>query len=144
MSHKGRFQKLGKKKKTLHGPRRLLVCGYPEEEHQYLLKFLEATGLSELPVIFATDDDLDKNLKDILQGGHKTGFERPSPMSRAVIMSGIKESELQDLMGSYKKAELPGQLWAALTPYSEKWSLQQLLNELEAESRAMKSKRQKK
>lgn len=143
MSHKGRFQKVGKKNKTLYGPRRLLVCGYPTEEHNHFLNFLEATGLSQLPIIFATDNDLDKELKDILNAEHKAGFESLSNMSRAIIMSGINESELQNLMGCYKKTELPGQLWATLTPYSEKWPLQQLLNELESESKAMKSKRQK-
>jgi hypothetical protein len=62
-------------------------------------------------------------------------------MLRAVIMSGLHESELQNLMQSYRKAELPGQLWASLTPFSEKWTLKELLKELEAESKAMKRQR---
>jgi hypothetical protein len=41
-------------------------------------------------------------------------------------------------MTAYRLAELPSQLWATLTPTSENWSVNNLLEELAAESEAIK------
>ncbi|UCG67273.1 MAG: DUF3783 domain-containing protein [Deltaproteobacteria bacterium] len=59
-------------------------------------------------------------------------------MRRAIIMSGFSQKELYQLMALYSLAELPPQLWARLTPVSEKCSVPQLLDELAAESEAIK------
>ena len=56
-------------------------------------------------------------------------------------MSGLTQNELHGLMAAYRKSGFPRQLWAALTPVSEKWPLEQLLKELETEDRVMKNKR---
>jgi hypothetical protein len=62
-------------------------------------------------------------------------------MPRAVIMSGVTGKEMNSLMQGYRKARFPLQLWASLTPTSETWTLQELLSELEMESRAMQGKK---
>ena len=56
-------------------------------------------------------------------------------------MSGLTQNELHRLMAAYRKAGFARQIWATLTPISEEWSLEHLLNELQAEDMAMKNKR---
>jgi len=45
-------------------------------------------------------------------------------------------------MTAYRLVELPSQLWATLTPISENWSVTNLLEELAAESEAIKKQRE--
>lgn len=139
MSHKGKFKKVESTQKRLYGPRKLLICGYPEEERKIFLQMLEKIQMSNISVVFARSEDLENTLEEILALDHLVGFNQSSPMQRAVIMSGITQKELHNLMGSYKKTDLPNQLWATLTPYSEKWTLNDLLKELASEAKSMKN-----
>ncbi len=141
MKHKGRFQKVGQATKKMYGPQVLLVCGYPEDEHETFLTFLKTTKVADFPVVFAVQTDLEKQVHEIISQGHKSGFMHNSPMPRAVIMSGVTGKEMNSLMKEYKKARFPTQLWASLTPTSETWPLHQLLNELEMETRSMRGKK---
>ena len=70
------------------------------------------------------------------------GLGEDSEMRRAINMSGFSQKELYQLMALHLLAELPPQLWASLTPVSEKWSVTQLLDELAAESEAIKKQKQ--
>ena len=58
-----------------------------------------------------------------------------------LLMSGLTQNELHRLMAAYRNAGRSRQIWATLTPFSEKWPLEHLLNELQAEERAMKNAR---
>jgi len=139
---RGTFKKVGKSRKRMHGPRGILVCGYPASEQSSLLYLLEENGFSDLPVIFVSVTDLTKTLKELLTSPHRSGLGEDSEMRRAIIMSGFSQKELYELMALYRLAELPPQLWASLTPVSEKWSVTQLLGELAAESEAIKKQKQ--
>ena len=134
----GTFKKVGKSRKRMYGPRGIVVCGYPASEQSSLLYLLEENGFSDLPVIFVPSTDLTKPLKELFTSPHRSGLGEDSEMRRAIIMSGFSQKELYKLMALYGLAELPQQLWASLTPISEKWSVAQLLNELAAESEAIK------
>jgi hypothetical protein len=57
-------------------------------------------------------------------------------------MSGFTQKELYRLMAIYRLAEFPAPLWASLTPISETWTISHLLNELAAESEAMKRRKE--
>jgi len=138
MKHKGTFKKVGHSKKRMYGPRALLICGYPAEEHTPFLEMLEKIGLAGVPAVFTTYRDLGSAVGDLLTSEDKTGLKETSPMRRAVIMSGLTQKELNTLMGVYRKAELPSQLWASLTPVSENWPLRKLLEELYAESKSIR------
>ncbi len=141
MKHKGTMRKVGQSSKRMFGPRKLLVCGYPETQQQALLSLLTRGGLSSVPVIFATNSDTQKTLKEILQADDKYGHGETSDMKRAVIMSGFTQKELHRLMTAYRKSKLPAQHWATLTPVSESWAVTDLLDELEAEAEAIKRQR---
>jgi hypothetical protein len=136
---KGTFKKVDHSENHMYGPRALLICGYPAEEHHPFVDMLEKIGLAGVRAVFATAQDLTSTVGDLLLLEDKTGFRETSPMQRAVIMSGLTQKELHVLMGVYGKVGLPSQLWATLTPVSEGWPLGALLEELEAERRAMSS-----
>jgi len=134
MSHKGTFKKIGKSKKQMYGPRKILVCGYPATEQDSILSLIQKLTFDYTPTVFATESNLDSSLKDILELADKYGLGESSNMKRAIIMSGLNQQELQKFMTAYKYAGLPPQLWAGLTPISENWLLKTLLDELSAEA----------
>jgi hypothetical protein len=131
------FSRVGQTDQRLYGPRGLLVCGYAAAEQQSIHTLLAALEIDDLPLVFATTDHLPWPIARIfaLEGGAGQGED--SLMRRAVIMSGISESELHRIMGGYRSLELPAQLWATLTPVSKGWLLEDLLEELAAERQAM-------
>ena len=143
MSHRGKLKKVGKSSKKMYGSRKILVCGYPEPEQQALLSLIDETRLAVFPVIFATNNDIQKTLKDILESDDKHGQGEVSDMKRGIIMSGFTQKELHTLMAAYRGAKLPTQHWATLTPMSENWSVADLLDELAAEAEAIKKQRNK-
>jgi len=141
MSHKGTFKKVGKSKKHMYGPRKIIVCGYPIAEQNSILSLIQELKSDDIPTIFATECNLNSSLKDIMKLSDKYGLGEASNMKRAIIMSGLTQQELQKLMTAYKYAGLPSQLWASLTPISETWPLKTLLDELSAEAEAFKKLR---
>ena len=141
MKHKGQFTKVGKSKKHMYGDRGLLVCGYRQEERTDFIKWVDQIGLPGIRVVFASSHDLGTSVGDILTYENKTGFVGASDMARAVIMSGLTQTELHRLLTAYRKAGFASQLWATLTPVSEEWPLENLLNELQAEKKSMENKK---
>lgn len=141
MSQEGTFQKVENSDKKMYGVKGLLVCGYPEPEQLALLALLKENNLSTFPVIFATNGDLKTTLKQIFAAEDRHGQGEISEMTRAAIMSGFTQEELHTLMEAHRGSSLPTQLWAALTPTSENWSVIDLLNELSAEHAAVKKQR---
>lgn len=140
MEQKGEFKKVDKTDKRMYGPRGLLVCGYPEDDRNTFLDFIDKTNISNIPVIFAVNGDIEQNLGDLFTHEHKTGITGLSELPRAVIMSGLSQNELHSLMNAYKKAGFVSQIWATLTPTSESWTLKAILIELLAEAKAMQKK----
>ncbi len=138
MKHKGTFTKIAKSEKCMYGPRALLVCGYPEEERAGFIKLADKVGLKDIRIVFAASHDLETGIGDILCHEDKAGIGDESSMPRAVVISGLTQNELHQLMAAYRKAGRTRQMWATLTPFSEKWPLKHLLTELQAEDRAMK------
>ena len=141
MNHGGKFRKVEKSEKKLHGPRKLIVCGYPDLDRRALLSLLAENGFKDLPVIFVTTQDSKKTLSDILTLDDRSGQDDFSQMERALIMSGFTQNELHRLMTAYRNSGLPTQLWATVTPISENWPVEKLLGELAAEAEAFKKQR---
>lgn len=143
MKHRGSFTKVAKSEKQMYGPKGLLVCGYPREERADFIKLADKAGLEGIRVVFATSRDLGTSIGNIISCKSKTGLEGESNMPRAVVMSGLTQNELHRLMAAYRKARRSRQIWATLTPFSEKWHLEHLLKELQAEERAIENRRPK-
>lgn len=140
----GTFEKMGQTRQRMYGPRGILVCGYAAAEHQPLVDALQQIGFGDRPVVFVTDTDADKTLKEVLAYDNLSGLGQPSQLARATIMSGFTQQEAHLLMNAYRQAGLPPQLWATLTPVSEGWTVAALLKELAAEAAALRSKQQRK
>ncbi len=77
---------------------------------------------------------------ELLSLPHESGKGFKSSLGRAMILSGFTQRELHGLMGAFRKAGLPRQLWATLTPTSESWTARELLEELPREAEAMSRK----
>ena len=140
----GTFEKLGKTEERMYGSKAILFCGYAADEHQPLANALEQIGFGDRPVIFVTDSDAEKQLKEVLAYQNHSGMGQPSALARATIMSGFTQQEAHLLMNAYRQAGLPRQLWATVTPASEGWTVAALLTELAAEAAAFQKKQAEK
>ena len=137
---KGTFKKVGESTEPMYGPRAILVCGFTPLEQENVMKLIDNIQLTDVPVIFATAADIDKHLGELLTRPDQSERNSDYDNERAVIMSGITERELQQILSSYKESGLPRPLWASLTPFSENWTLSALLDELKQERIAMEKK----
>ena len=137
MNDSSTFSKVSQTSQALYGPRKLLVCGFTAEGQALFDNVITASTIKDLPLIYATNPDLEILLSDILAQPGTIGRGEASRMPAAIIVAGITEGELHQLMSSYRSAGLPNPLWATLTPTSENWTLRQLLKELTAEQEAL-------
>lgn len=140
MSDEGSFNKVEKSDKPMYGERKIIICGYPATEQLLVLAVMARAGLTDVPIIFPDEDCLEKTMKEIVALPDKFGMGDNSKMRRSVIISGLTENELHNAMDSYREMGLTGQLWAVLTPTSEKWTLKHLLDELAAERDAFRKR----
>jgi hypothetical protein len=140
MSDEGTFKPVDENEQVMYGPRGLLLVGFSKKEQDQVTGALEGK-LAELKVVFATEDAGEETLGDLL--GREAFFGRGSEarLERAVVMSGISQRELHTIMQLYKGLGLPSPLWAALTPTSETWKLNNLLKELSAERKAFQERK---
>jgi hypothetical protein len=136
----GTFKKVGESAERMYGPRAILVCGFAPSEQETMMKLLDAVPLTDVPVIFATDADTGTCLSELLTFPGQSGRNTDCDIARAVVLSGITEQELHQILSRYKGTGLPRPLWATLTPFSENWTLAALLQELTRERMAMEKK----
>lgn len=137
----GTFQKVGQTEQRMYGPRAMLVCGFAPAEQGAFMKLIGSLAFADLPVIFAAAADDGELLGDLLKRPDQSGRDAAAGPARAVIMSGITENELHQMLNAYRQTGLPRPLWATLTPVSETWTLSALLAELEQERRAMEQEK---
>jgi hypothetical protein len=138
------FQKVGQSEKRIYGPRKLLLCGYNAADRKSFLTMLKISKLATIPVIFTETDSLELTLKELFEKEAKSTLTGRSDMQRAVIMAGITEQELHTLIRNYRSSGMPTQFWAALTPISEGWRLQDLLVELSKENEMLRNRQRRK
>ncbi len=136
------FQKVDQSDNLLYGPRKLLLCGFPADAQSKFMMLLKMIGLSEMPMVWVTEDQADIHVGELVQLEDGAGSGVSSDLPRAIIMSGISQNELHILMAGCRKSGMQQPLWATLTPTSETWPIQNLLKELAAEHEAMKKRRQ--
>lgn len=137
MNDSSTFSRVSRTSQALYGPRKLLICGFTKEGQAFLDDVITAAAIAEMALVYACRSDLETSLKDILSQPEGSGRGQASRMPAAIVMAGITENELHQLMTSYRSAGLPNPLWATLTPTSETWTLRQLLSELSAERKAL-------
>ncbi|QTA79897.1 DUF3783 [Desulfonema limicola] len=138
---KAAFEKITNSDSPLYGPKKLLLCGFPQTAHSKFKKVMEYAGISDVPVVWVTDELSNSSISDILEMQDSTGQGMDSNLSRAVIVAGISQKQLHQLMEICRKTGMKKSLWAVVTPVSEKWSISNLLKELEEERRVLNKKR---
>jgi hypothetical protein len=141
MNDTSQFSRVTRSSRPLYGPRKLLICGFTLEGQSTLDNVIAASTVEELPAIYAASADLEETLSSLMSRPANSGRGESSRMPAAIIMAGITENELHQLIASYREAGLPNPLWATLTPTSESWRLRQLLTELSAEKAALEKQR---
>lgn len=131
------FEKIGETNKCLYGPRKLLLCGFPVAAQSKFKALLGMIELTNLPMVWANENDGATQLGQLMGKPDGSGEGVDSGLPRAIIVAGVEENELHRLMSGCRQAGMQKPLWATLTPTSETWALQALLDELAAENRAM-------
>jgi hypothetical protein len=137
---RAKFEKLSLSDKALYGSRKLLLCGFAATAQPKFMVVLKTAGLDTTPTVWATSEQGETCVGDLLKLPDQTGRGSSSHLSRAVIVSGITQKELHRLMTVCRKSGMKRALWATLTPISETWTLQQLLAELNAERQAFQKR----
>ena len=135
------FQKVTQSEEILYGPRKLLLCGFAADVQSKFNELLNMIGITELPLVWVTEDQADTRVGDLIQLEDGSGIGASSALPRAIIMSGITQKELHTLMSGCRQSGMQQPLWATLTPTSETWPISDLLKELAAEHRAMQQRR---
>lgn len=138
---KGRFEKIENSDKCFYGPRLLLLTGFISDVQTKFKTLLQTIGFTDLSLVWATDDQSETPIEDLVQLPDGSGTGRSSSLPRAIIVGGITEKELHQLISGCRAAGLKQVLWATLTPTSVTWQLKQLLVELAAERAALSRKK---
>jgi hypothetical protein len=73
MVEENTFKKVGKTAKALYGPSAMLVCGYSRAEQKDLRAFLEAVRISDLSIVFITEEDGEVALKELMARPDQSG-----------------------------------------------------------------------
>jgi hypothetical protein len=139
----GTFEKVHHSDSRMYGPPKLLLCGFSVQAQPTFIGVLRMAGLEDIAVVWANEENNQATLAELLSLSDGAGAGRGSTLPRAIIVSGITQNQLHGLMTLCRKSGMPTALWAALTPTSETWPLGQLLNELQAERKALSQRRKK-
>ena len=137
-----KFEKVSRSDKPLYGPRKLLLCGFSQSVQPNFSKLLELIGLADIPKVWVAEDQADIPVGELMKLEDSTGWGVSSELPRAIIMAGITQSEMHRLMTGCRQSKMKQTLWATLTPTSETWTIQSLLNELATEHAAMQKRKQ--
>ena len=136
-----KFEKVSRSDKTLYGPRKLLLCGFTDTAQPKFLTVLQMVGLADVPTVWVAHDQVETRLQALVDMPDRFGWGGSSELPRAVIVCGITEKQLHALMTVCRKTGMQHALWAVLTPINIQWTMQELLAQIEAERRALQSKK---
>ncbi|MGE0083732.1 MAG: DUF3783 domain-containing protein [Desulfococcaceae bacterium] len=131
------FETVSQSDRFLYGPRKLLVCGFPAEVQSKFIQLLEMTGFNDLPTVWISRNQAGEKVGTLAGLPDKSGWGVSSDLPRAIIVCGITEKELHQLMDGCRKSGMKRPLWAVLTTNSENWTAEFLLSELSAERKAL-------
>lgn len=134
---KGSFEKVSHSDTALYGRPKLLLCGFAANAQPKFRAVMEMAGLGKTSVVWVTEALCEERLTTLIEFSENTGTGEDSMLPRAIVVSGITEKQLHNLMALCRKSGMKNALWAVLTPASETWTMKQLLAELQAERKAL-------
>lgn len=122
----------------MFGPRAIIACGFKPAEQVRLLEMLDRLLLTNLPVCFPTEEEAELTLHELVELPRRCAQSSSFKLPRAVVLSGVTQQELNQIMDSYRADHLPPKpLWAVMTEASIDWPLTSLLGELAREREAL-------
>ena len=137
----GKFEKVGTGDQVLYGSRKLLLCGFAAEAQPKFAVVMKAAGLEDVPLVWVVPEEGGKTVGDLMAMPGGSGEGNASDLTRAIVMGGIAEKEMHQLLNTCRQAGMRPPLWAVVTPASEKWTLNDLLKELTAEREALQQRK---
>ncbi|MFU8780786.1 MAG: DUF3783 domain-containing protein [Kiritimatiellia bacterium] len=132
------FRPIGDSAKKMHGHTAVLISGFSAAEQEALLQFFPEWGLNQVPLVNIAAETLSLTLAEATALPHQSNWAQTPQLPRAVIMSGLEERQLNNLMRGYREAGFERPLWASVTPTSQAWTVKYLLVELLKEREAMR------
>ena len=133
----GTFERISNSDKRLYGPRKVIFCGFPAKARPTVAALMKMVGLEDVPALFVSAGNAGETVGTLFQRPGDAPVLHDSDLPRAIIVGGITEMELQQLMGGARASKMQPPLWAVLTPVSETWLLADLLRELASERTAL-------
>jgi len=110
--------------------RQLLLGGFTDHEKTILGQFIEDIEFPPITEIMPNQSGL--TIGEIIKGKAGSGEGKPFA-ERFIIFHNFQRSEISAFISVYKTLSLPRPLFAAVTPYSIKWTLEKLLHDLTEE-----------
>jgi hypothetical protein len=93
IADEAQYDQIGASGKPMYGPRGMVVSGMTAEEQEAVCALVRAGGMEQLPIIFVTDELMEKTLKEVLNLQNHHGKGQPPSTRRTIIMSGFLELE---------------------------------------------------
>ncbi|MGC9366609.1 MAG: DUF3783 domain-containing protein [bacterium] len=135
------FKKVSKSAEKMFGPEKVLFAGFDVDQQNIINQAMSKSRFKHYSWVFVGNLKINSSLDELLKMDSGHGLNESSDMSSAVILSGFTENDLHQFMTFFKKFNFPPNLWAVVTPTSIHWTCRKLLEELSAEDRAMKNKK---
>ncbi|NOY77982.1 MAG: DUF3783 domain-containing protein [Calditrichaeota bacterium] len=120
--------------------RQLLLGGFTDHEKAILSRFVE--DIEFPPIMEIEPNQSGLTIAEIVKGKKGTGEGKPFT-ERFIIFYNFQRPEISAFISVYKTLNLPRPLFAAVTPYSMKWSLEKLLHDLVEERRKLAAQKRK-
>ena len=111
------FKKVTRDDAPMYGPRKLIVCGLTPEQQQQFSEIVNKE-IPALPIFCAAISDLEQTVGELaaaIPTGDNPDTSEKLPV--AVIMSGVTQTELHELIACYKPTGFPWPLWGPWPVY---------------------------
>lgn len=130
------FQKIDKEDTQIpQGRECILVYGFGGKDYLKLKSLCAMIGVRD--IIQIDKDMLGENIQNILDGNITKSECKESAAERAIILNAFSGQRLHTFLENFKKTGLIRPLMATVTPVSVKWSVLELITELQRERQAI-------
>ena len=130
------FQKIDKEDTLVpQGRECILVYGFGGKDYVKLKSFCAMIGVRD--IIQVDGDMLGEKIQNILEDSITKNECEDAPTDRTIILNAFSGQRLHTFLGNFKKAGITRPLMATVTPTSIKWTVLDLITELQREREAI-------
>ncbi|CAK0783974.1 hypothetical protein CVIRNUC_007177 [Coccomyxa viridis] len=128
---------LGGTSDNLFGPLAVLLIGFSQYEVDAFRAFMIDMDADMVKIITCNRGLLKQSLKDALKANAGTFEQLPLGTKRAVFLSGMSGSEVQEVVSAYHDSGLPRSMWAAAVPANYDRTLGTLIEDIYGDHQLM-------